>query len=257
MAQPQTSLYKPGEPEGLFPESRFRFRCHAGLSCFNRCCHAPTIVLSPYDILRLKEFLGITSGEFLARYTLRVAEESSGFPLVFMDAFRSPQGGCPFLGAGGCTVYQVRPAACRLFPITMGSELTAQGVVDHFFCRRLDYCQGFDCEEEWTVASWMACQGFDQYHRERRPWLEILLRQRQKGPLTDNDRLLSLGATLAYDLDKLRGLLTDPAFRRDYALEGRVWEEFQGGDGVLLTFSYRFLRHILLGERGEDNHAHV
>ena len=139
----KVSLYQDVEQEALSLESAFHFHCHQGLACFNQCCRTPTIILSPYDLLRLKNFLGITSGEFLQRYTLTVTEEFSNLPLVFLDPYRSPGGGCPFVGAGGCTVYAHRPAACRLFPLTMGSRLTPEGVVDYYFCRRLDYCRGF------------------------------------------------------------------------------------------------------------------
>jgi uncharacterized protein len=250
MAQDKpVSLYKQEETESLSLQSRFRFHCHAGLTCFNRCCRTPTILLSPYDILRLKEFLGLTSGEFLARYTLQTTEDNSNLPLVFLDAYRSPAGGCPFLGAGGCTVYARRPAACRLFPITMGSQLTEQGLVDHYFCRRLDYCRGFAAEEEWTVASWKAGQGFDEYDSGRREWLEILLRQGLRGPLADDAGQRSLIATIAYDLDKFRQLLADPAFRQNCAGEGESWEELQKSEPALLQFSYRLLRAILFGER--------
>ncbi len=124
-------------------ESSFRFHCHDGLACFNQCCRTPTIALSPYDVWRLKQALGVSSGEFLRRYTVQASEEVSNLPLVFIDPYQSPGGGCPFVGPDGCTVYEHRPAACRLFPITMGSQLTQQGIVDHYFYRRLDYCRGF------------------------------------------------------------------------------------------------------------------
>ena len=124
----------------------FTFLCNPDLSCFNQCCHTPTVILSPYDLLRLKQGLGISSTALRQRYTRQEIEPNSNLPLVFIDAFRSPEGGCPFLGEHGCTVYPHRPAACRLFPITMGSRLTPDGVEDHYFCRRLDYCQGFKAE---------------------------------------------------------------------------------------------------------------
>ena len=35
-------------------ETKFRFRCGPDKDCFNRCCSDVAILLSPYDILRLK-----------------------------------------------------------------------------------------------------------------------------------------------------------------------------------------------------------
>ena len=241
------SLYQQKESEALSLQSSFRFHCHDGLAYFNRCCQAPTIVLSPYDILRLKQFLGLTSGEFLRRYTLPGTEEFSNLPLAFIDAFRSPGGGCPFIGPNGCTVYAERPAACRLFPITMGSRLTAAGLVDYYFCRKLDYCRGFAGEVEWTVASWQANQGFIEFDQGRREWLEILLTAGLQGPREDQVR--DLVGTVAYDLDQFRQALLEPAFLQTNGFKDPPLEELRRDDLALLQFSYRYLKTILFADK--------
>jgi Fe-S-cluster containining protein len=242
------SLYKQNkqsDPPGLSLSSPFTFHCHAGLSCFNQCCRTPTIILSPYDLLRLKQCLGITSGQLLQRYTRQEIEPQSNLPLIFLDPDRAEGGGCPFLGAPGCTVYAHRPAACRLFPITMGSRLTDHGVEDYYFCRTLDYCQGFDTDVQWTVASWMANQGFAEYDRGRQPWLEILLQAALEPPLEVDALVQDLFATLAYDLDKFRRLLGEPAFLQAYHVEARESAHLQADDLALLEFSSRLLPTIL------------
>jgi hypothetical protein len=246
------ALYQQVEQECLSLQSAFRFHCHEGLPCFNQCCLTPTIILSPFDILRLKQCLGITSGEFLARYTLRETEARSNLPLIFLDAFRSPEGGCPFLGPGGCTVYAHRPAACRLFPITMGSRLTEQGVVDFYFCRRLDYCRGFDTDVQWTVDSWKAGQGLEEYEGGRREWLEILLIKGLMGSLPSDARLQELFAMVAYDLDRFRRLLSEPAFLEVHELGGEAPEYLKESDLALLHFGYRFLRSLLFPGEGDS-----
>jgi len=43
----------------------FQFNCNPGVSCFTQCCQDVTIVLTPYDVLRLKNGLKISSGEFM------------------------------------------------------------------------------------------------------------------------------------------------------------------------------------------------
>ncbi len=237
------SLYQQQEEESLSLQSRFKFQCHDGLACFNQCCRTPTIVLSPYDLLRLKQYLGLTSGEFLQRYTLQGTEEWSNLPLVFIDAYRSPEGGCPFIGPQGCTVYAQRPAACRLFPITMGSRLTAAGIVDYYFCRRVNYCQGFDSEVEWTVASWQANQGFVEFDQGRREWLEILLQAGLQGPVEAQVR--DLVATVAYDLDQFRQSIFAPGFTETRGLDDQALEGLRTDDLALLKFSYRYLKALL------------
>lgn len=236
------SLYQQQDQAQLSPDSTFRFRCHAGLACFNRCCRTPTILLSPYDILRLKQCLGITSGEFLERYTLREIDQWSHLPLVFLNVFDSKGEGCPFLGEDGCRVYEHRPAACRLFPITMGSQLTEQGMVDYYFRRRLDYCEGFDSEMEWTVESWQSNQGFPEYARGRQPWLEILLKRGLQGPEGVDARLQDLFSTIAYDLDALRTLAEQPSFPASHGLAPP--ESHLVSDADLLKYSYRCLQAL-------------
>jgi Fe-S-cluster containining protein len=234
------SLYQQQTPECLSLDSRFKFQCHPGLDCFNRCCQNPTIALSPYDVLRLKQVLGLTSGEFLRRFTVEVVEEASSLPLIFLD----PTGGCPFVGPGGCTVYDQRPAACRLFPLTMGSQLTEQGVVDHYFYRRLDFCRGFEGEAVWTVTSWQADQGFAEFDRERRFWLEILLLAGLRQIQVDA-RLRELVYTAAYDLDAFRRRLAAPGWQQAHHLNQRTLRELQQDDLALLRFCGSYLKKLL------------
>jgi uncharacterized protein len=244
----RVSLYKPLDQEGLALDSRFTFQCHADLPCFNQCCRTPTIILSPYDLLRLKECLGITSGKLLQRYTRQEIDQDSHLPLVFLDPYRTGEGGCPFLSAGGCTVYAHRPAACRLFPITMGSRLTPQGVEDYYFYRKLDYCRGFAADTEWTVESWKADQGFAEYDQGRREWLEILLKAGMAEELVVDALTQDLFATLAYDLDRFRTLLFEPAFLQAYEVDARAVAYLETDDLALLKLSYRVVHSILSAE---------
>jgi len=239
------SLYQQIEQDSLSLDSSFTFHCHAGLPCFNQCCRTPTVILSPYDLLRLKQGLGITSGQLLERYTRQEIEPNANLPLVFIDAYRSSEGGCPFLGAHGCTVYPYRPAACRLFPLTMGSRLTKDGVEDHYFCRRLDYCRGFATGVEWTVADWLANQGFTEYDQGRREWLEILLKAGLEESPEVDALTQDLFATLAYDLDRFRRLVFDPVFLEAYDLKAEALEDLKTDDLALLQFSYRLLPSVL------------
>ena len=48
---------------------RFAFACHPGVKCFNLCCAKLELPLTPYDVLRLKNCLGLPAGEFLEQYT--------------------------------------------------------------------------------------------------------------------------------------------------------------------------------------------
>ncbi len=62
------------ESEQLSQDSPFHFTCHAGLTCFNQCCQKPTVILKPYDIMRLRRRLG----HHLHRIFRTVHHQSSG-----------------------------------------------------------------------------------------------------------------------------------------------------------------------------------
>ena len=95
----------------------FHFRCHPGVGCFNRCCRNLNLFLYPYDVLRLKRRLGLSSGEFLRSFTSRHIGPGSGLPVVTLKPRGGAQQRCPFVTPQGCSVYPDRPAACRTYPL--------------------------------------------------------------------------------------------------------------------------------------------
>ena len=102
-----------GQPRAtvkLTPEDNFQFRCHRGVSCWNKCCHGADITLPPYDILRLSRHFGLRPAEFLERYTVPAEHEAAGMPVVKLKMGGDDgKGACPFLADEGCKVYADRP----------------------------------------------------------------------------------------------------------------------------------------------------
>ena len=70
------------EPVRLGSDSTFKFKCHSGVKCFTACCRDINIILTPYDIIRLKNRLDLSSEEFLAIYTEPQLLEKTGLPVV-------------------------------------------------------------------------------------------------------------------------------------------------------------------------------
>jgi uncharacterized protein len=235
------------EAERLSSDSRFHFNCHAQLACFNQCCQNPTIILKPYDIMRLRRRLGITSTEFLDRYSILVPEDTSQLPLVMLNIEREEGTGCPFLGAAGCGVYEDRPMACRLFPITQGSSLGEDGVIDSYFMKHLNFCLGFNGGQEWTLSRWQADQGLELYERLNRGWVEILVTAGARRPAIDS-RSQGLFSMAAYDLDKFRQFVFNPPLLELFEIPEAVAAVLQVSDVELLRFGYRYLKLVLLLE---------
>ncbi len=95
-------------------QSRFSYQCNA---C-GRCCHGKVITLSPFDVIRIARAAGITTGEAVARYTIRRGS------LLRFDL----SGACVALESVHCSVHRGRPLACRLYPL----GLERNGGHDHF-----------------------------------------------------------------------------------------------------------------------------
>ena len=72
------------DPVRLSSDSTFKFKCHPGVKCFTACCRDINIILTPYDIIRLKNRLDLSSEEFLAIYTEPQLLEKTGLPVVML-----------------------------------------------------------------------------------------------------------------------------------------------------------------------------
>ena len=116
----------PIQPLRLGPDSRFQFRCHKDVKCFTQCCRGINIILTPYDIIGLKNRLGLSSGDFLAVYTELQMLEKTDVPVVtlkLLDEEGAPadRRACPFVRPEGCIVYEDRPTSCRYYPLGVAS----------------------------------------------------------------------------------------------------------------------------------------
>jgi hypothetical protein len=234
------------QPVRLTLQSRFKFRCHPGVSCFTECCGRTTIILTPYDILRLKKRLGMTSGDFLKEYTSREAHDKSGLPLVLMDMPRF-EGRCPFVRpVTGCEVYSDRPATCRYYPIGQGTLVVEGGCLDEFyFSVKEEHCKGWEEDAEWSIETWRADQGFDLYDAMNREWKTLMLRRAQDGGPVADERGNNLFYMAAYDLDQFRKFVFKSRFLQLFQVDEDVLEKIWDDDEELLKFSIQYLKMAL------------
>ncbi|MGB6010266.1 MAG: YkgJ family cysteine cluster protein, partial [Desulfobacterales bacterium] len=104
------------EPVRLGLDSRFSFKCHSNVKCFTKCCRGINIVLTPYDIIRLKRRLQLSSEAFLAVYTTPQLLEKTDLPVVTLKLMDDDMQSCPFVTDAGCIIYEDRPTTCRYYP---------------------------------------------------------------------------------------------------------------------------------------------
>jgi hypothetical protein len=242
----------PVQPVALSLEDRFRFRCRKGIPCFNKCCENTDILLTPYDILRLKNRLGLSSREFLDRYTRDCELDAHGSPGVKLG-HKQGSSACVFLTPGGCSVYQDRPAACRYYALGLMSMRRKGSSTDEdsYFVVKEDHCLGHLEPQEQTVGEYRREQGVDRYDEANREWRRIILKKRSAGPTVGrpSQRSFELFFLASYDIDGFRAFVASEGFREVFDLPDEEYARLLTDEETLLQFAFRFLRQVLYGER--------
>ena len=239
---PAPEFHGPFEP---LSTDRFCFACHPGVPCFNRCCADLTLALTPYDLLRLKAGLGLTSDEVLETYADILAEDASPFPRLKLKMSAQKGRPCPFVSPSGCTIYGFRPGACRIYPLGRGS---ARGGHEMFFLVREEHCRGFEEPREWTIREWMADQGLKNYNASNDLWMEIITSRAPLGPPEQAEQKLKMFFMASYNLDRFRAFIFDSRFLERFEVEKETVESMRTDEAALLRFGFRWLRFALFGE---------
>ena len=240
----------PIEPVELTLESVIQFDCHKNVSCFNTCCRNIDIVLTPYDILRLKRRLELDSREFVGRYTTPYPMDFHDLPGLKINV-KPGTTECVFLSQEGCTVYEDRPAACRYYALgSMGVRKKDESEVEEiFFIVKEDHCRGHEEPRHQTVAEYRYDQGVEVYDDMNREWRDIVLKKRSSGPTVGRptDRSMQLFDMCSYDIDSFREFIQTPGFREVYDLEDDEFAKLKKDEDFLLNFAMRFLKQVLFG----------
>lgn len=235
----------------LSRDSNFTFNCHKGVPCFNDCCGDVNIFLTPYDIIRLKKRLNITSGEFLRKYTICPFDENLKYPVLLLKMEDDEKKHCPFVGPDGCGVYADRPWPCRMYPLGMASPGggNEQSEKEFFFILKEAVCRGFEQDKKWTVSEWLSDQGIDEYYAMGEGFKELTSHRffQEKGNLTPEK--VDMFFTACYDLDQFRTFLFESSFFDKFNVDETVKSEIKTDDVELMNFGFQWLRFALFGEK--------
>ena len=164
-------------PEILENTDEIQFRCHKGISCFNACCKKADVTLTPYDIIRLKQHLGLTSGELLKRHTVPFQMDAHGVPGVKLKTDES--GACLFVREEGCSVYADRPTACRYYPVGLMAMRPKDAPTDKagYFLIQEEHCKGHQEDRRLSVGDYRKEQELESYDEMNREWLQVILKK--------------------------------------------------------------------------------
>jgi hypothetical protein len=218
-------------------DDSFTFRCSRDLDCFTQCCRDVSIVLTPYDVLRLKKSLGMGSTEFLEKHTIPLFTPAQKFPLMILRM--DPQTKkCPFVTERGCEVYAGRPWACRMYPLGV-AEPKNRTPTDHSFHFVLheELCHGHSQGKARSAREWIANQGIEEYEMMGAPFQELALHDFwSRGPALTPQQV-EMFYMACYDLDRFRRFVFESRFLELFEVDEARVETLRRDDEELLDFA--------------------
>ncbi|MBU8849735.1 MAG: YkgJ family cysteine cluster protein [Desulfobacterales bacterium] len=230
-------------------ENSMNFNCNSENECFNDCCRDLNQALTPYDILRLKNNLGISSQIFLKTYTSLHYGPGSGLPVIEFKP--NPDAGyeCPFVTPEGCSVYEDRPASCRMYPLARAiarSRDTGE-ISEYFALIEEPHCKGFGKKTGQTVKEWLKGQNVSRHNKENDKLMELISLKNRILP----GKLEGAGADIfylgLYDLDEFRAQIIEKDLLNKFSLSEDLLTEIKTDDEVLLNLGIDWVKFMLFG----------
>ncbi len=239
------------EPRKYKLDSHFKFACHKGKECYTHCCSDLNLLLTPYDIIRMKNRLGLTCDQFLAVYTQPEILSRTRLPVIRLQMTDDEKKSCPFVTPQGCTIYEDRPVTCRYYPLGTAAfreqEIEPTGE-DFYFMVREAHCLGFKENKDWTVKAWRKDQGVELYDEINKGWMEFMLRKKSFGfqaELSEESRAMFF--MVSYNVDRLRRFIFESSFLEKYDAEKDLLEKIKSDEVALLQFGFDWLQSALFG----------
>ena len=223
------------------PIDKIYFHCFPGLPCFTQCCKDVNIILTPYDVIRLKNALGLPSYDFLDKHAIILYKEKKILPVVVLKMNEEDKT-CPFVTKHGCQIYDDRPWACRMFPLQANGDETYSFVADE------NRCLGLKVEQEWTVSEWLLEQGVPEYEYTNKRFFEIMEPLQKIESKIDNPRVQDMLFMALYNLDKFKDFIINSSFLQKFEFKMSDIEKIFVSDEELLMLGIDWIRFGLFGE---------
>ncbi len=230
-------------------ESLMNFNCSSANKCFNECCRDLNQALTPYDVLRLKNNLGIPSQLFLRTYTSLHFGPGSGLPVVEFKPNPATGYECPFVTEQGCSVYEDRPASCRMYPLARAIARSREtGEIGEYFAFIEEpHCKGFEKKSKQKVRQWLKSQDVAQHNRENDRLMQLISLKNQilpgklEGVLSDKFYLA------LYDLDEFKEQIFNNNLLDEFNIPEYIKENIKRDDEALLHLGIDWVKFMLFG----------
>ena len=228
----------------------FCFECGPHVPCFTECCGKLQLSLTPYDTLRLRKRLGLSSGEFMDRHADIRLRTMHGFPELMLKMSENEGRKCPFVTDSGCSVYEDRPGACRIYPLGRASKkhpMTGEPQ-EFYFTVREDHCRGFEFHRNWMVSNWLDDQGMEEYNKWNDLLMELISLKSRKGSETLNPQHIQMYMMSCFNIEKFRDFIFKSAFLQKFEVEEETVSSITNDDEELLRFAFLWLKFALFRE---------
>lgn len=225
----------------------FAFSCYPGISCFNACCGDLNLMLTPYDMLRLRKELGHDSKKFIHNHADITRTPNIGFPMTKLRMLDNSKRSCPFVREDGCSVYKNRPGACRTYPLGRASRVGEDGeMIEQFFIVQERHCRGFEEEKEWTSGEWLKDQGLEEYNEVNDRYMRLMTRARKAGVVLD-ERKLNMVFLALYQVDNFTKFIKDMNVFARLEVSEKRQAAILSDEEECLNFALDWVELIVLG----------
>ncbi|MES0351081.1 MAG: YkgJ family cysteine cluster protein [Desulfobacteria bacterium] len=231
-------------------DGKFSFACHPGVPCFTKCCSDLDLALTPYDVLLLKNRLEVSSSDFLDRYTTDEVRHNCGLPVLMLKMKNDSKRTCPLLQSEGCTVYEDRPGACRLYPVARAAKYVGGTVKEQHFLVKEPHCLGFHEDKEWTDKEWLENQGLELYNEMNSLWMKINQSSKEnKTPPPITDEKLKMYFMACYNLDAFKRFVFESGLLNLFQIDKRTVSRIRTDETELLKFAFNWLEFAIFGKK--------
>jgi Fe-S-cluster containining protein len=239
-------------PEKHTLDTKFKFRCHKDIQCFTKCCSNIEILLTPYDVVRLKNRLKLSSAEFLDQYTYMKIDEKSSHPYAILKMSDDAGKKCTFLTDEGCSVYSDRPANCRYYPVGQAifKKEGKDGPVEEefYFFVKEPHCLGYEEKKNWTIESWREDQDAALYDEVNREWKGLQLRKNLPGQAELDENKQFQFYMASYDLDRFKKYIFESNFLAVFDIDDETVNRIREDEVELIKFGVKYIKYVMMLE---------
>lgn len=228
----------------------FTFECRPGLPCFGTCCRDVNIFLLPLDVLTLARRTGLDTATFLREHTLLPVTKDLHLPVVLLKMDEDAEKKCPFVGASGCTVYEDRPWACRMYPLGSAVPPARAGETPAalYFLMKDAFCCGTTQSVTKRVDVYRAEQGLSYRESVEAGFQQIVSHPWFIGGRQLDPKRIEMFHLAAYNLDGFRRFVFDTTFLERFEIDEAESDLWKTDDIALLKFGFEWLKFALFGE---------